>query len=162
MSHVVETWATLITTTITTNATIVDDRSNFEMSMYVLHMYFIYTFYIIIKFILDLTSFCQRLIRKTIDNLQRKTLDENKNLLLCAYLLLCASSTKRSLNVVERRNCHHFFLSSCVLIIKSRIARQITLSVSLLAKTELKDLFSWNSLSSFWFFWRWSWVVENS
>ncbi len=39
---------------------------------------------------------------------------------MCSFVF-CASSTKRSLNVVERRNCHHFLLSSCVLIIKSRI-----------------------------------------
>jgi hypothetical protein len=86
---------------------------------------------------------------------------ENKNPFLCAHLFFCASLIKRSLDVVERRNCHHSFLSSCVLIIKSRIARQITLAVSSSAKIELEDLFSWINLSSFWFFWRWSWVVEN-
>ncbi len=86
---------------------------------------------------------------------------ENKNLLLCAHLFFCASLTKRSLDVVERRNCHHFSLSSCVLIIKSRIARQITLTVSSSTKTELKHLFSWISLSSFWSSWRWSWIVES-
>jgi hypothetical protein len=43
-----------------------------------------------------------------------------------------------------------------IIIIKSRITRQITLIISSLTKIELKDLFSWISLSSFWFFWRWS------
>ncbi len=46
---------------------------------------------IIIKFILDLTSFYRRFMRKITDNNQRKSLDENKNLLLCAYLFFCAS-----------------------------------------------------------------------
>ncbi len=117
--------------------------------------------FIIIKIILDLTSSRRRFMRKIIDNLKRKTLDENKNLFLCVHLFFCASSTRRSLNVVERRNCHHFHFSSCVLIIRNRITRQIVLTISSLTKTELKNLFSWINLSSFWFFWRWSWIVEN-
>ncbi len=116
---------------------------------------------IIIKFILDWTSSRRRLMQKIIDNLKRKILDENKNLLLCAHLFFCASLTKRSLNVVKRRNCHHSFLSSCVLIIKSRITRQITLIISSSTKIELKDLFSWINSSSFWSSWRWSWIVES-
>jgi hypothetical protein len=86
---------------------------------------------------------------------------ENKNFLLCAHLFFCASLTRRLLDVVERRNCHHSLLSSCVLIIRNRTARQITLAVSSSAKIELKDLFSWINLSSFWSSWRWSWIVEN-
>jgi hypothetical protein len=116
---------------------------------------------IIIKIILDLTSFRRRFMRETIENLKRKILDENKNFCLCAHLFFCASSTRRSLDVVERRNCHHSLFSSCVLIIRSRITRQITLVISSSAKTELKNLFSWISLSSSWLSWRWSWVVEN-
>jgi predicted metal-dependent hydrolase len=116
---------------------------------------------IIIKIILDLTSSRRRLMRKTIDDLKRKILDENKNFFLCAHLSLCASSTRRSLSVVERRNCRHSHFSSCVLIIRSRITRQIASVISSSAKTELKDLFSWINLSSSWFFWLWSWVVEN-
>ncbi len=107
---------------------------------------------IIIKIILDLTSSRRRLMRKIIDNLRKNILDENKNFFLCAHLFFCASSTRRSLNVVERRNCHHFLFSSCVLIIKSRITRQIALIISSSTKTELKNLFSWISLLSFWFF----------
>ncbi len=116
---------------------------------------------IIIKIILDLTSSRRRFMRKIIDDLKRKILDENKNLFLCVHLLFCASSIRRSLNVVERRNCHHFYFSSCVLIIKSRITRQIALVISSSAKTELENLFSWISLSSSWSLWRWSWVVES-
>jgi hypothetical protein len=116
---------------------------------------------IIIKIILDLTSFCRRLMRKIIDDLKKKILDENKDLFLCAHLFFCASSTKRSLSVVERWNCHHFHFSSCVLIIRNRITRQIALIISSSTKTEIKNLFSWINLSSFWSFWLWSWVVEN-
>ncbi len=116
----------------------------------------------IIKFILDLTSSCRRLMRETTDSLQRKILDENKNLLSCAHLPLCASPAKRPLGAVERRSCHHSLLLPCILNIGSRTARQITLSASSSAKTELENLFSWISLSSSWFSWRWSWVVENS
>jgi hypothetical protein len=97
---------------------------------------------IIIKFILDLTLFRRRFMRKFINNLKKKILDKNKNLFLCIYLFFCASSIKRSLNVVERRNCHHFFLFLCVLIIKNRITRQIALLISSLTKIKLKDLFS--------------------
>jgi hypothetical protein len=92
---------------------------------------------------------------------KRKFSYENKNLLFCVHLFFCASLIKRSLNVVERRNCHHFFLPSCVLIIRSRTAQQIILAVSSSTKIELKDLFSWISLSSSWFFWRWLWIVES-
>jgi hypothetical protein len=90
---------------------------------------------IIIKIILDLTSSRRRLMRKIIDDLKRKILDENKNLFLCAHLFFCASSTRFSLDVVERRNCHHSHFSSCVLIIRSRITRQIALVISSSAKT---------------------------
>jgi hypothetical protein len=135
----------------------------FSISSILLQTIFSKSFrHLIIKFILDLTSSCRRFMREIIDNLQRKILDENKNLLLCAHLSLCASSAKRSLDVVERRSCHHSLLLSCILNIESRIARQITLSASSSAKTELKDLFSWISLSSSWSSWRWSCVVENS
>ncbi len=89
---------------------------------------------------------------KIIDNLKRKIPDENKNLLLCIYLIFCASLIKRSRNVVKRRNCHHFLLFSCVIIIKNRTPRQIIFSVSSSTKIELKNLFSWMSLSSCLFF----------
>jgi MFS superfamily sulfate permease-like transporter len=72
---------------------------------------------IIIKIILDLISFLRRFMRKNYWRLQRKILNENKNL----FLYVCSRFNSALIEFLRRIiawwNCHHHFLSLCLLSI---------------------------------------------
>ncbi len=110
---------------------------------------------IIIKIILDLTSSLRRLMRKSYWWLQRKILNENKNLFLYARSRLDIALTKSLRKVIAWRSYHHHHLSLCLLSIWNHTARQVTRSTSSSGKTVLINSFSWINWSSFWFSWRW-------
>jgi hypothetical protein len=113
-------------------------------------------FIIIIKIILNLTSFLRRFMRKSYWWLQKKIFNENKNLFLCVRSRFDIALIKHMRQVIAWRNCHHHHLSLCLLNIWNHTARQIIWSASLSTKIVLINSFSWINWSSFWFFWRWS------
>jgi hypothetical protein len=116
-------------------------------------------FIIIIKIILDLTSSLRRFMRKNYWRLQKKILNENKNLFLYARSRFDFALTELLRRIIAWRSFHHHFLSLCLLNIWNRTARQVIWSASSSTKIVLINSFSWINWSSLWFFWRWSKVV---
>jgi hypothetical protein len=108
----------------------------------IIHLYF-HIIIIIIKIILNLTSFLRRFMRKSYWTLQRKIFNENKNFFLCARSRFDTALIKFMRRVIAWRSCHHHHLSLCLLNMWSHTARQIIRLTSSSTKIVLINSFSW-------------------